>query len=229
MVERIELAVEERKVTGKKVRFLRNKGVVPVHLFGHNVESRALQSEAASLGKVVSRAGLTRLINLKVADESKNRVVMIREVQKNPIKGNLLHVDLYEVNMTEKIKVEVPINLIGESPALKIRENMLYRTLDTLHIECLPDKMPDRIDVDISSIKEVDQAIHVKDINLPDITILNDADLTIVKVSLRPTETVEERPQAAAEGAAEGAAAPAAEGAAAPAGEAKAEAKTEKK
>jgi len=223
MAERIELKVEKRAVLGKKVKFLRNKGVVPVHLFGHNVESASLQGDAAVLGKVVSQAGHTRLINLQVGKSTKVRPVMVREVQKDAIKGNLLHVDFYEVNMAEKIKVEVPIIIIGESPALKIRENMLYQTLSSLHIECLPDKMPDRIPVDISSILEVDQAIHVKDVVIPDVTIMNDGDLTIAKVSLRPVEVVEEVKVAAVEGAVEGAvpAEGAAEGAAPAAGAAK--------
>jgi large subunit ribosomal protein L25 len=226
MAEKIELKVNKREVTGKKVKFLREKGIVPVHLFGHGLESQTLQGEAAVLGKVIVQAGGTRLINLKVGSSNKNHNVMVREVQKDPIKGNLVHVDFYEVNMAEKIRVEVPIAIIGESPALKIRENMLYQTLNTLHIECLPDKMPDRIQVDISAIKEVDQAIHVKDIQIPDVAILNEPDLQIVKVSLRPVEVVEEKPVvAAAEGAAAEGAAPA-EGAA---GEAKGEAKTEAK
>jgi large subunit ribosomal protein L25 len=226
MAEKIELKVDKREVLGKKVRFLRNSGKVPVHLFGHGLDSQALQGDAATLGKVLSHAGHTRLINLKVGKSTKNHSVMVREVQKDPIKGNLIHIDFYEVNMAEKIRVEVPISLIGESPALKIRENMLNQSLDSLTIECLPDKMVDQIQVDISVIKEVDEAVHVKDIKLPDITILNDPDLVIAKVSLRPVEVVEEvKPAAVAvEGAAEGAAA---EGAAE--GEAKGEAKTEAK
>jgi large subunit ribosomal protein L25 len=162
---------------------------------------------------------------------------MVKEVQKNPIKGNLLHVDFYQVNMAEKIRVEVPIVLVGESPALKIRENMLMHSMFSLHIECLPDKMPDNIPVDIGLIKEVNQAVYVKDVVMQDITIMNDPDLTIAKVTLRPIEVVEEKVVAAAavEGAApaEGAAAAApAEGAAK--GEAKgaapkAEGKAEKK
>jgi large subunit ribosomal protein L25 len=226
MAERIELKIEDRVVTGKRVKFLRTKGVVPVHLFGHNVPSKALQGDAVTLGKAIAHAGHTRLINLKVAGDSENRVVMVKEVQKNPIKGNLLHVDFYQVNMAEKIRVEVPIMLVGESPALKIRENMLFHSMFSLHIECLPDKMPDSIPVDISLIKEVNQAVYVKDVVMADITIMNDPDLTIAKVSLRPVEVVEEKVVAAAvsvEGAApaEGAAA-----AAAPAeGAAKADAK----
>ncbi len=222
MAERIELKVEKRAVLGKKVKFLRNKGVVPVHLFGHNVESASLQGDAAILGKVVSQAGHTRLINLTVGKSEKARPVMVREVQKDPIKGILLHVDFYEVNMTEKIRVEVPIMIVGESPALKIRENMLYQVLSSLNIECLPDKMPDRIPVDISSIVAADQAVHVRDVVLPDITILNEGDLTIVKVALRPVEVVEEVKAVVVEGAVEGAAA---EGTTPAEGAAKADAK----
>jgi large subunit ribosomal protein L25 len=240
MAEKIELKVEKREVLGKKVKFLRNKGMVPAHLFGHNVDSLAVQGEASVLNKVISQAGKTRLIDLKVGKSQKGHNVMVREVQKDPIRGNLIHVDFYEVNMAEKIKVEVPIMIVGESPALKIRENMLYQTLNSLHIECLPDKMPDRIPVDISIILEVEQSVHVKDISIPDVTILNEPDLVIAKVSLRPMEVVEEvKPVAAAVEGAEAVAEGAAEGAAeakggeakteAKTGAAKAEAKTEKK
>jgi large subunit ribosomal protein L25 len=229
MAEKIELKVQNREVQGKKVKFLRNKGVVPAHLFGHNVDSLALQGDAATMGKVISQAGKTRLISLKVGDSKKSHNVMVREVQKDPIRGNLIHVDFYEVNMAEKIRVEVPIVIVGESPALKIRENMLHQGLSRLHIECLPDKMPDRVQVDISVILEVEQAVRVKDIALPDVTILNEPDLVIAKVSARPIEVVEEVKPAAV--AAEGAAAEGApaEGAAEAKGEAKGEAKTEAK
>jgi large subunit ribosomal protein L25 len=230
MAEKIELKVEKREVLGKKVKFLRNKGMVPAHLFGHNVDSLSLQGEAAVLSKVISQAGKTRLIDLKVGKSQKAHNVMVREVQKDAIRGSLVHVDFYEVNMAEKIKVEVPIQIVGESPALKIRENMLYQTLSSLHIECLPGIMPDRIQVDISIIKEVEQSVHVKDISLPDVTILNEPDLVIAKVSLRPVEVVEEvKPVAVAAEGAEAAGAAAAEGTTEAKGEAKGEAKTEAK
>jgi large subunit ribosomal protein L25 len=235
MAEKIELKVDKRAVLGKKVKFLREKGVVPVHLFGHDVESQALQVGAAVLNKVLSQAGKTRLIDLKVGRSQKGHSVMVREVQKDPIRGSLIHVDFYQVNMAEKIKVEVPIVIIGESPALKSKENMLYQTLNSLTVECFPDKMPDSIRVDISVIIEAEQAVHVKDIVIPDIIIMNEPDLTIVKVTLRPVEVVEEvKPAVAVEGAeaagAEGAAEGAeAEGAAEAKTETKSEAKAERK
>ena len=206
MVEKIELNVETRDVLGKKVRFLRNKGVVPVHLFGHNMDSLALQGEAASIQQVLAQAGRTRLIDLKVGNSSGSRSVMVKEVQRDPIKGHLMHVDFYEVNMAEKIRVEVPIVLTGESPALKLRENMLYQDMNSLLIECLPDKMPDKIEVDLGALQQAEDAIRVKDIVLPDVTVLNEPDLVIAKVSSRPVEVVEEgKPAAAAEAAAPGA------------------------
>ncbi|MCR4392856.1 MAG: 50S ribosomal protein L25 [Dehalococcoidales bacterium] len=230
MAEKIKLKVEKREITGKKVRFLRNRGIVPLHLFGHRVDSMALQGDAPTLQKVLSQAGHTRLIELEVSGEATPRNVMVREVQKDPIRGNLIHVDLYQVTMTEKIKVEVPIVLVGESPALKSRDNMLYQDLNSLTIECLPDKMPDRIQVDISIITEPEQAIRVKDIAIPDITILNEPDLVIAKVSARPVEVVEEAKAAApVEGAAEAGAGAEGEAKAETKGEAKGETKTEKK
>jgi len=229
MAEKIKLKVEKREITGKKVRFLRNRGIVPLHLFGNKVDSMALQSDAPTLQKVLSQAGHTRLIELEVSGETTPRNVMVREVQKDPIRGNLIHVDLYQVTMTEKIKVEVPIVLVGESPALKSKDNMLYQDLDSLTIECLPDKMPDRIQVDISVITEPEQAIRVKDIVIPDITILNEPDLVIAKVSARPVEVVEEAKAAPAEGVAEAGAAAEGEARAETKGEAKGETKTEKK
>jgi large subunit ribosomal protein L25 len=223
MAEKLELKVDERDVLGKKVKYLRKKGTVPVHLFGHNVTSLSLQGEASTLHSIISRAGKTRLIDLKIGQSEKAHNVMVREVQKDPIRGNLIHIDFYEVNMAEKIRVEVPISIVGESPALKIRENMLHQDLNSLTIECLPDKMPDRIQVDISVIKEVEEAVRVRDIVIPGVLILNEADLVIAKVSARPIEVVEEEKPVAA--AAEGAVA---EGAAAE-GEAKAEVKGEAK
>jgi large subunit ribosomal protein L25 len=220
MAQKIQLKVDSRDITGKKVRFLRKRGIVPVHLFGHNVNSVSLQGDAVELHKVLSQAGKTMLIDLKIGEDQKPRNVMVREVQKDPIRGNLIHVDLYEVNMAEKIRVEVPITLVGESPALKIRENMLLQDMNSLTIECLPDKMPNKIEIDISVLAEAEQTVRVKDVVLGDVDILNEPDLVIAKVSVRPVEVVEEVKPEAVE-----AVAPAEEAE----GEAKGETKTEAK
>lgn len=91
---------------------------------------------------------------------------MVRKIQRDPLTGELLHVDFYQVRMAEKIKVEVPIVPVGEAPALKSKENMLLQELNSLTIECLPDRIPASIEVYVSSLTEVKQAIHVRDITL---------------------------------------------------------------
>ena len=192
-MDKIGLKVANREILGKKVRHLRRQGITPVHVFGHGIESLALQCEARELERVLSQAGQTRLINLKLAKEKKPRTVVVREFDRDWRKGELVHVDFYQVRMEEKIRVEVPVVLLGEAPALKSKEHMLDHELGTFNVECLPANIPSSIEVDISSLNEVDQAIRVKDVTLDkDITVLNSPDLVVAKISMRPVEKVEE-------------------------------------
>ncbi|TET42713.1 MAG: 50S ribosomal protein L25 [Dehalococcoidia bacterium] len=192
-MEQIELRATNREVLGRKVRFLRRQGIIPVHLFGHNVESLALQCDAAQLQRVLAQAGKTRLINLKLDKAKRPRTVVVREIHRDMLTSELLHVDFYQVRMAEKIKVEVPIVLIGEALALKSKENMLLQELSSLTIECLPDQIPTNVDVDLSSLTEAEQAIRVKDVVLDEeIAILSDPEHVVVKISSRPKEEVVE-------------------------------------
>ncbi len=189
----LTLKVTNRDVLGKKTRFLRRQGISPVHLFGHSVKSLALQCDTAQLQHIIAQAGTTKLINLEIDEEKHPRSVFIREIQRNAGNRDLLHVDFYQIRKKEKIKVEVPIVLVGEAPALKSKGSSLMQTLDTLSIESLPDKLPPQIEVDLSPLEEVGQTIHVRDIPLsPDITLNTDPDQLVVKVSEARVEVVEE-------------------------------------
>ena len=194
-MDQIELKAVTREILGKKVRFLRRQGITPTHLFGHGVESMALQCDTPQLKRVLAQAGRTRLISLKLDKARNPRNVMIREIQRDPRTGELIHVDLYQVRMAEKIKVEVPIIFIGEAPALKSKENRLLHELNSLDIECLPDKVPANVEVDISSLTEAEQSIRVKDIDLgEEITVFNEPEGVLVRISaqLVEEEVVEE-------------------------------------
>ena len=153
-MEQIELNAARRDVLGKKVRFLRRQGITPVHVFGHGIESLALQCDTTNLQRVLTQTGQTRLINLKIDGEKTPRTVMVRETQQNILRGDLLHVDFYQVKMTEVIDVEVPIVLFGEAPALRNKENMLAQELNTLSVQCLPANIPNSIEVDVTSLTE---------------------------------------------------------------------------
>ncbi len=192
-MDQIELKVDNREVLGKKVRFLRRQGITPVHLFGHGIKSVALQCDTDMLKRVLAEAGRTRIINMKIESEKRPRTVMAREVQKETRTSELMHVDFYQVKMAEEIKVEVPVVLVGESPALKFKENTLAHELNTITVECLPAKIPAHVELDISSLTEPEQALRVEDIELDkDIIILNDPELVVARISSRPVEKIEE-------------------------------------
>jgi large subunit ribosomal protein L25 len=180
----LKLKAAKRDILGKKTRFLRRQGITPTHLLGHGIKSLALQCDTAELQSIIAQGGTTRIIELNIEAEKRPRSVFIREIQRDEINGQLLHVDFYQVKMTEKITVDIPIVLVGEAPATKSKENMLEQLLTQLGVECLPEKLPPQIEVDLSPLEEAGQAIHVEDIALaPDITITTEPDQIIVKVS----------------------------------------------
>lgn len=192
-MQELELKASPREVLGKKVRFLRRQGIVPVHIFGRNVASLSLQCSAADMQRVLPQAGMTGLISLRLNRETEPRNVMVREIQKNPITGEVLHVDLYQVSMTERIKAEVPIVLTGEAPALKIKENIMVQGMDNLTIESLPGQIPSSVELDVSSLTEAHQEIRVKNIILSDrVTVVSDPDSVIVRISILRAEKAEE-------------------------------------
>jgi len=191
-MEKLKLQASKREVLGKKTRFLRRQGVTPAHLFGHGLDSLALQCDTPTLQRTIARAGMTRIIALDVEGDKNPRSVFIREIQKEPRSGALLHVDFYQVKMTEKIKFDVPIVLTGEAPAMKEKGRTISHSLTSLSVECLPDDLPPQIEVDLSLLEEVEQAIFVRDIVLgPGVTVLDEADQMVVKVS-EVREEVEE-------------------------------------
>ncbi len=191
-MEDLTLPATNRSILGKKTRFLRRQGITPVHLFGHGLKSQALQCDTANLQRIITQAGMTRLISLEIEDDKQPRVVFIREIQRDVLSGEPLHVDFYQVRKTEKIRVDVPIVLVGEAPAMKEKGRILTHGVTSLGIECLPDKLPPQIEVDLSPLEELGQSIYVRDITLsPDITVITDPDQLLAKVSEARVEVEE--------------------------------------
>ena len=191
-MKRHELEVAKRDVTGKKVRFLRRQGVTPANIYGHGIDSTHINVDSKSLKHLLGRVGSTDLISLKMDDSKSPIMVLIREVQRNPLTDELLHVDFYQVKMTEKIKADVPLVFIGEAPVLrKVKNSSILHLIDSLHIEALPDNLPHSLEVDVSGLEELDHTIHIKDIHLGDgITLLSDPEQMVVKVAEARKEEV---------------------------------------
>lgn len=199
-----QLRAEPRSIVGKKVRNLRREGLVPANVYGH-AASTAIQIPAKDIENTIHRAGRTQLIDLAIADET--TTVLVKEWQRHPYKGHLLHVDFYRVAMTETLRMDVPIRLSGDAPAVKSANGTPFQPLSFLSVECLPGDIPEAIDVDISGLDEIDASIYVRDLTAPaGVTILTDGDEMVVKIM---APTVEEEP-VAEEAVAEGEAAPAA-------------------
>ena len=183
MEKREELKVKIRNTLGKKVRFLRRQGLTPANLYGPKIKSTALEAETPVLERLIARVGRNALINLTVDGDKKPRLVMIRDIQRNPLDGTLLHVDFFQVEVTHKVKVDIPLIFLGEAPAAKPANAMLIENLSSLHVEGLPTDLPRGIEVDLSVLTEVDQAIHVGDITVGDsLEILNESDLVVARV-----------------------------------------------
>jgi len=203
-VKGLSLPVSKRNILGKKTRFLRRQGITPSHLFGHGLESIPLECDTARLQRIIAQAGTTRLIALELEGDNQLRNVFIHEIQRDVCNGALLHVDFYQVREKESIKADVPIVFVGEAPALKEKGRSLIHAITTLSVECLPDRLPPQIEVDLSPLEEAEQALYVNDIALsPDITVITDPDQMVVKVSEVAVEEVAEEVEAEAEAAEE--------------------------
>jgi len=176
------LDVQERAVIGKKVNQLRREGIVPLTAYGPKSEPLKLQVPYRPLEVILMKAGGTNLIDLNV--DGKPVTVLAREVQRNAIKGTIIHVDFFVVDQASKIRTEVPVHIIGESPAVKERRGILLHGTNTLTVEVLPSKLIHSVEVDISHLTELTDIILVSDLKLgEDITIINDPDEMLVRVS----------------------------------------------
>lgn len=203
---------EERTVLGKKVKQLRKNGQLPAHVFGKGVETEHVTVNGNEFLTIFHQAGETGLIELKIGRE-KVRPVLVREVQHDPVSSDLIHIDFYQVDLTQKVKVPVPLVLIGEQPeAVHLGEAIVLQTLNEVEVEALPTDLVEKIEVDITPLKAIDDAINVSQLNLDrsKLTIHADAEAVVVKlapaVSAEMEKLMEEQAaeQAAAEVAAEG-------------------------
>jgi len=191
-MDRITLDASPRTVVGKKVRFMRRNGIIPANVFGHNVQSQSVEISEVALERTLARAGTTSLVNLNVAGAAEPLPVLIRDYQRRATTGKLLHVDLYQVSMTEKITTQVPLRLVGTAPGLAVG-GLLLQNIDFVEIECLPGDLVPAIDVDITGLAEMEQAILVRDLKVSDaITVLTDSDTLVVKIAAPEEEKAEE-------------------------------------
>jgi large subunit ribosomal protein L25 len=186
-MEKIDITAQKRIVLGKKVQSLRTAGKLPAVLYGHNVETQQIEISEKDFSKAFKLAGESTLINLVI--EGKTRPVLIHEVQHHYLNDNPIHVDFYAVNMTEKLKVHVPLHFVGVAEAVKALGGTLVKNLSEVEVECLPSDIPHSFEIDISSLNTFEDAIRVSDLKAgSNVTVLTPADEMIANVAAPRTE-----------------------------------------
>ncbi|HQV95936.1 MAG TPA: 50S ribosomal protein L25 [Anaerolineales bacterium] len=197
-MEKVVLKAEKRGVIGKQVKALRREGKLPAVIYGRHTAPININLEAHSASLALSRTTSSSLVTIDV--EGAQHLTLVREKQRDYIKNRLLHVDFLAVSMSEKLRTAVAIHFVGVSAAVKDNGAVLIRNLEQLHVECLPADLPERIEVDISSLAKIGDGIRVRDVVVSDtVRVLEDAD-TMVAVATMP-KVEEESAVPGAEGA----------------------------
>lgn len=182
-MKEIVLSARPREESGKEyAKKLRRNGFIPAVLYGPETKTLHLEVEAKSF-LVLLRGGLgENVIITLVLDDKKDgqRKVLVREVQRDPVTGDILHVDFHQISLTKKLTIEVPIHLVG-TPVGVDDGGILQHTLRELQIECLPSAIPEKIEVDVSHLK-IGDSVHVGDVTVRNAEILSDAKSSVVSV-----------------------------------------------
>ena len=176
--------LDPRIVTGKKVRQLRRQGVIPVHMYGADIEPSNLQIDTLTLNRLLPQVGTNIPVSIEVEDLDSENICFVREVQRHPVTDEVIHVDFLRVDITRTVSAEVPLTLTGASPAVSQMAGTLLQNIQTLSIEALPMNMPAEIPVDISVLVDFDTTLVVGDVEVPDnVTVLNDPEDALVRVA----------------------------------------------
>ncbi|HTP65493.1 MAG TPA: 50S ribosomal protein L25 [Geobacteraceae bacterium] len=201
-MKRKELTVELRDKTGKGIsRQLRNRGLVPGVVYGKGMDAVSVSVNSKELSEAIAgEGGHNNLLTLKGCDALDGNVVIVADIVLNPLKRSATHVDLHKISMTEKIKVAVPINLVGTAAGVSAG-GLLDLAKHTLEVECLPTQIPEHIDVDVTELT-VGHSIHVGDLKIPEgLKVLDDSRASVVSILGKSKEegTVEAAAETAAE------------------------------
>ncbi len=157
---------------------------MPAHLYGHETDSLALQAQTSDIIGLLKTAGRNAIIDLEISGEGAARPVVLRGVQRHPTTDELVHVDFFQISLTQKLSADVPVVITGEAPAVSVYGGVLLQSLDAISIEALPAEIPQSFEVSVGSLEELEDALFVRDLDVPaGVTVTAAPDLLVVKVS----------------------------------------------
>lgn len=194
---------EKRSIVGRKISVLRAQGLLPANVYGRGLASQSVQVNLSEFKKVYKEAGETGIIELDLGDEKKP--VLVNNIQNQPVTGEAIHVDFFQVNLKEKVTAAIPVELTGEAPSEKMGVGTAVQYVKEVEVEALPGDLLESFVVDISELSEVDQAIYVKDLKYDKEKIEIKSDIEQIVVKVEPPQKEEEPVPVATEEGVEGA------------------------
>jgi large subunit ribosomal protein L25 len=190
-MDEVVFQAKRREVIGKKVKALRRDGMLPAVVYGHNIEPISISLDMRDAMRTLDSISPSALVVLDI--DGDKHYTLVRDKQRNPVRRSIIHIDFQAVSLTETVRADVNINIIGEAPAVETYLGIVVPSLEQLSIECLPTILPDKIDVDISGLNEIGDSILVGDLTIPEgIEVMNDPEDVVVVVIAQAAEEVEE-------------------------------------
>src|SRR6266481_1997385 len=178
----MQLNASTRELLGKRTRRLHRQGKLAAVVYGHNSKPTALVLDRLEFQKVFVKSGRTHLVDL-VVDDARTEKVLVREIQTHPRRLGPIHVDFYQVSLEEKITVEVPVHLVGESAAVKRGDADVLQPIHMVRVECLPSDIPEAFQVDLTPLEEIESELRISELKVPrGVTLLVDPEELVVKI-----------------------------------------------
>ena len=190
-MEKVILEAEKRSLIGKKVKYIRREGKIPAVVYGKDFDSLPISLDKRATTNTIVKVSSSTILTLKI--DGKEQPTLIRDIQKDYILNEITHIDFLAVSAKEKLRTTVSITLVGEAPVLKEYDALMVTGIEGIEVECFPQDLPESIEVDISTLNEIGEAIYVKDIQAPaDVEFLTDLEELVVVATAIKEEAVEE-------------------------------------
>lgn len=190
----LKLQAKKRDLLGRKVKNLRVEGLVPANVYGKNVKSQAVSLNKDDLKSIFSQAGETGVVQLTIEGEKEARPILIQNLHQDPVSEEILHADLRQIILTEKVSADIPIELSGESPAVDQKLGILIQTLSEIEVEALPMDLPEKFVADVSKLLKVGDQITVKDLSIDQKKVDLKAEEELVVAKIEPLAAEEVAP-----------------------------------
>lgn len=193
----LTISARKRKIIGGGVEKLREEGVLPAILYGPDIENISLEIDLKEFENILEEAGESTMIELKVRGVSDPFSVLIKDVSRDPVNGNILHADFYQPKAGEEIEAVLPLVFEGEAPAAEELGGVLVKNISEIDVKSLPGNLPKEVVVDVSPLKTFDDVIQVKDINVPEgVHVLKEPEEVVALVTApekEPEKKIEEK------------------------------------